>query len=117
MTTKTYPQKRKISGKRVTAGIAILLAAVLITLAAAYFLSRWLNFAIEQQGNLVSADGIYSYAALLFSRETNQALTRKNVNQPVFPASLTKIMTVYLAAEQLGPPAKDFVGGNLSPAL
>lgn len=117
MTAKTYPQKRKISGKRVTAGIAILLAAVLITLGAAYFLSGWLNFTIEQQGNLISADGIYSYAALLLDRETNQALTRKNVNQPVFPASLTKIMTVYLAAEQLDPQQRISLEEEIFPPL
>ena len=103
MTSQAYPQKRKLSGKRIAAALAILVAAVLVIASAAYFLSRWLAVSWEEKNNLISANGLYSRSALLLDCETGRALTRKNANQPIFPASLTKIMTVYLAAQKLDP--------------
>lgn len=103
MKQQTNLPKRKLSGKRVLAGCAILLAAVLIIAGAAYFLTRWLAFAWENQNNQISSDGLYSHSALLLDRQTGQVLTRKNADQPIYPASLTKIMTVYLAVKELDP--------------
>ena len=103
MTSQAYPQKRKLSGKRILAALAILVAAVLVIASAAYFLSRWLTASWEEKNNVIPANGLYSHSALLLDCESGRTLTRKNANQRIFPASLTKIMTVYLAVQKLGP--------------
>lgn len=103
MKQQTNLPKRKLSGKRVLAGCAILLAAVLIIAGAAYFLTRWLAFTWEDKNNLISSDGLYSHSALLLDLQTGQVLSRKNGDQSIYPASLTKLMTVYLAVKELDP--------------
>lgn len=103
MSHQTHSPKRKLSGKRVLAGCAILLTAVLIIAGAAYLLTRWLAFTWEDKNNLISSDGLYSHSALLLDRQTGQVLSRKNGDQSIYPASLTKLMTVYLAVKELDP--------------
>ena len=92
MSHQTHSPKRKLSGKRVLAGCAILLTAVLIIAGAAYLLTRWLAFTWEDKNNLISSDGLYSHSALLLDRQTGQVLSRKNGDQSIYPASLTKLM-------------------------
>ena len=111
------PKKRRISGKRVAAGLAILTAAVLLIVTAAYFLSRWIGFSWEQQHNSVSANGLYSQTALLMDRQTGQILSRKNAGQRIYPASLTKIMTVYLAVQELDPERIVTLNPSIFPSL
>ena len=58
MTSQAYPQKRKLSGKRILAALAILVAAVLVIASAAYFLSRWLTASWEEKNNVIPANGL-----------------------------------------------------------
>lgn len=48
---------------------------------------------------LVSADGLSSGNAILIRRTDGQVLMEKNADQRIYPASMTKIMTVLLALE------------------
>lgn len=48
-------------------------------------------------------DGITAGAFVLMDAETGQVLIEKNMNQKLYPASITKIMTILLAVENANP--------------
>ena len=50
-------------------------------------------------------EGITAGAYVLMDAETGQVLIEKNMDQQLYPASITKIMTVLLAIENLNPDA------------
>lgn len=52
-------------------------------------------------GALISADGLNSPNAILIRLKDNTILMRKNSEQRIYPASLTKIMTALVAIEEL----------------
>ncbi len=49
----------------------------------------------------VTAGGIHSRSIILLARHSRQVLTEKNAHQPVYPASLTKIMTAVIVTDKL----------------
>ena len=51
--------------------------------------------------DMISADGLNSPNAILIRLEDNTILMRKNSEQRIYPASLTKIMTALVAIEEL----------------
>lgn len=103
MTPNNRPQKRKLSLKRVTAAAVIFLAAVLLCAGTAYALVRWVSTIQTQQSNLISSNSLCSQSAILLHPQSGRVLCRKNAQDSIYPASLTKIMTVYLAVQELDP--------------
>ena len=49
----------------------------------------------------VTAGGIHSRSVLVMARHSRQVLAEENAHQPVYPASLTKIMTAVIVTDKL----------------
>lgn len=58
----------------------------------------------SSSAQLVSADNLSSDNAILIRRADGQVLMEKNADQRIYPASMTKIMTVMLALENIPLP-------------
>ncbi len=67
---------------------------VFILIIALFFSFSWESFALEE-------DEVNSYSAVLIDADTQQLLYAKNMNEIREPASITKIITVYLAMQHL----------------
>ena len=60
------------------------------------------TFGDRASAPIIKTAGLHSKNAILIDRETGKVLVDKKSDQKMFPASLTKIMTVLLGIEQLG---------------
>ena len=61
-----------------------------------------MNFGERASAPIIDIAGLRSTNAILIDRETGKVLVDKKSEEKIFPASLTKIMTVLLGIEQLG---------------
>lgn len=84
---KKRPSRRRKHG---ALRVLVFLAALAL---AAYFAGRWLL------PHKVDLEGLYSPNAVLMDAGTGAILAEKNSDETIYPASLTKIMTVLLAVE------------------
>lgn len=57
----------------------------------------------EPEVVIVDSLGLNAKAAVLMDAKTGMVLYQKNMNEPMDPASITKILTVYIALERLEP--------------
>lgn len=70
--------------------VLLIFAALMLT---AYFAGKWLL------PHKIDMDGLYSPNAVLIEAGSGRVLAQKNADEQIYPASLTKIMTVLLAIE------------------
>ncbi len=59
----------------------------------------------EPEVTVPDALGLNAKAAVLIDAKTGMVLYQKNMNEPMYPASITKVLTIYIALEKLDPNA------------
>ena len=92
-------------------GVAVFLVALLIT--AGVLCAQWAPFyrlTAAQPGSSEPADAdplsLYSSNAILMRLDDQKVLIEKSADRRIYPASLTKIMTVLVAMERIADPEK-----------
>lgn len=107
---KRYSKKKKVRINYMKAARAVALLIIVLTVVLSYLpvaLGRGMSYnrdLIRPSGELGSkAPGIRAQSAIIYSTDLDMPVYEKNADQRMEPFSITKILTCYLALENLDP--------------